>query len=97
MKGKDIIKEANESIKKAARSNNPEEIKLTMETVLSASHSSLLEIHSRALACHSECLGMNAENSLAICNGHQVPYSDNSYLAVMKKWGLVDSVGNPII
>ncbi len=61
------------------------------------SHAKLLEIHSRALACHSECLGMNAENSWAVCNDNAPPYTNKHYRDVMKKWGMVDEEGEPII
>ena len=58
---------------------------------------STMETHIRALACHCECLGMNAENSFAACIGKQIPYSDDSYIATMQKWGLIDEEGNPTI
>lgn len=55
------------------------------------------DIHARAIACHCECMGMTAENSIAMCNGQTPPYTDNSYLVVMEKWGIVDDSGKPII
>ena len=60
-------------------------------------HAALLEIHSRALACHSECLGMDAENSWAVCNDNALPYNDKCYKDVMEKWGMMDEEGKPII
>ena len=54
-------------------------------------------IHSRALACHCECLGMNAENSLAVCNNQTLPYSQQSYEKVMFKWNLINEKGEPLI
>ena len=50
----------------------------------------IFSLHTKALACHCECLGMNAENSLAVCQDRVVPYSVNDYLVVMMKWGLIN-------
>jgi len=57
----------------------------------------MYEIHARALACHCECLGMNAENSLAVCNNIAPPYSDKHYFDIMKKWNLINEKGEPTI
>ena len=54
-------------------------------------------IHSKALACHCECLGMNAENALAVCGNYTPPYNNTAYFKVMEKWGLVDEKGKSII
>lgn len=53
--------------------------------------------HSRALACHCECLGMNAENALAVCGNYTPPYNDAAYYQVMAKWGLMNEKGEPLI
>lgn len=60
-------------------------------------YKSTMETYIRALACHCECLGMNAENSFAICLGKQIPYNDDNYLAALRKWELIDEKGNPTI
>ena len=60
-------------------------------------HTQILGMHYRALACHCECLGMNAENMQAACANTRPPYSDDSYIAVMRKWGLVDQAGRVIL
>ena len=60
-------------------------------------HNKLLEIHSRAIACHCECLGMNAENSIAACNSGLPPYRDGDYFSTTQKWGLTNEKGEPII
>lgn len=57
----------------------------------------IFDLHTRALACHCECLGMNAENSLAVCQNRQVPYSNAVYFDVMKKWKLINGEGEPTI
>jgi len=54
-------------------------------------------IHSKALACHCECLAMNAENCYAACRSSRPPYRDAEYYAVMQKWGLINEEGEPLI
>ena len=54
-------------------------------------------IHSRAIACHCECLAMNAENCYAACRSSRPPYRDADYHAVMQKWGLINEKGEPLI
>ena len=54
--------------------------------------------HSRALACHCECLGMNAENCIASCKGNtKVPFNIDAYKKAMFEWGLTDKEGHPTI
>ena len=55
------------------------------------------ELHARAIACHCECMGMEAENAIAACTGQEPPYSDDSFLVVLTKWGMTDSGGKVII
>ena len=57
----------------------------------------MLQIHSKALACHCECLGMNAANSWAVCADRAPPYDEVSYDKVMQKWGLINEKGSPIL
>lgn len=54
-------------------------------------------IHSRALACHCECLGMNAENMWAAIANQSPVYVSNHYYQIMQKWGLVNEKGEPLI
>jgi hypothetical protein len=54
-------------------------------------------IHARALACHCECLGMNAENCVAMCEDRKAPYNGEAYHAIIQKWGLIDEKGNSTI
>lgn len=61
------------------------------------SHEFMLGLHIKALSCHCECLGMNAENCLAACNDAAPPYNDTQYYEVMQKWGLIDKDGKPAI
>lgn len=60
-------------------------------------HTALLAVHIKALACHCECLGMNAENTHAICNNSKPPYDNLAYQSTMRKWELVNEVGEVII
>ena len=55
------------------------------------------DMHSRAIACHCECMGMNAEDTIAACSGSKIPYSDQDYKAVMLKWGLINEDNQPVI
>ena len=54
-------------------------------------------VHSKALAAHCECLGMNAENCIAACVDATPPYKDAHYYKTMQKWGLIDKKGEPTI
>lgn len=56
-----------------------------------------LDKHTRALACHCECLGMNAENCAAVCVDAAPPYNDSQYYQVIQKWGLINEKGEPVI
>jgi|GEM_PF-6272218 len=60
-------------------------------------HGHLMTLHTRALACHCECLGMNAENVQRMILNQSPAYSDDAYLATMAKWGLVTEKGEPKI
>lgn len=60
-------------------------------------HGQLMTLHVRALACHCECLGMNAENSQLAMLGQSMVYSDDSYLACLSKWGLMTEDFKPNI
>ena len=57
----------------------------------------IMKLHVRALACHCECLGMNAENAIAVCGDTQPPFDHNAYCMTMAKWGLTNEKGEPII
>ena len=57
----------------------------------------IFDLHIRALSCHCECLGMNAENCIAACIGGKIPFSESDYRGVMQKWELIESKGKPII
>lgn len=65
------------------------------EALLGLTHTSALALHARALACHCECLGMNAENCTAATLNQTTPYGMEQYLAVMKKWGILTEKGEP--
>lgn len=52
-----------------------------------------LRLHTRALACHCECLGMNAENCIAVTAGTPVPHGEMAYQHIMQKWELIDDEG----
>ena len=57
----------------------------------------ILTLHAKTLACHCECLGMNAENSLSVCRNEYPPYSNDDYFRILLKWGLVDENNKVVI
>ena len=58
---------------------------------------SMLQTPSKALACHCECLGMNAENMWAAISNQNPLYRSQDYYRIMEKWGLLDEEGNSLI
>lgn len=60
-------------------------------------HVRAIRAHTKALACHCECLRMNAENAIAVCENRKPPYSDAHYYAVMKQWNLIDEKGEHLL
>ena len=91
MKGKEVIQSIGKFIPDSAV-NAEGTFHATM-----VAHIKLMEIHSRALAAHCKCLGMNAENCCAASLNYTPPYNDDHYLTVMKKWGLINEKGEPMI
>uniref|UniRef100_A0A6M3JA06 Uncharacterized protein n=1 Tax=viral metagenome TaxID=1070528 RepID=A0A6M3JA06_9ZZZZ len=57
----------------------------------------LLEFQARVMACHCECLALNAANMYACITNSQPPYDNRYYQEAMLKWGIVDRDGNPIL
>jgi hypothetical protein len=55
------------------------------------------KLHAKALACHCECLGMNAENMWAAIANADPVYKSKDYYKIMHKWGLANEKGEPII
>ncbi len=90
MRGKEVIENAMTMMLKEYTVEGLDGINLSM-------HSQLLELHARALACHCECLGMNAENCQRAMLNQAPAYSDDSYLACMNKWSLITEKGDPLI
>lgn len=57
----------------------------------------VVNLHARALACHCECLGMNAENMWAAIANTNPVYTSGHYYEIMQKWGLMDKKGESSI
>ena len=55
----------------------------------------LTELHIRAIACHCECLGMNAQNVWNVIANVEPTYNDGHYHQIMQKWGLMNEKGEP--
>jgi hypothetical protein len=91
MNGKEILLDA-ETDRRSFDYCEPETTRITM-----TAHSALLELHARALACHCECLGMNAENVQRAMLNQSPAYSEDAYLDSMKRWGLININAEPII
>lgn len=93
MKGKEIVEDFVNRIDKV----DPE-LMGKIQVLSSIASMKIYDLHARAIACHCECMGMNAENAAASCKGDgYVPYGDASFYSVMEKWGMMDNKGNPII
>jgi hypothetical protein len=88
MNMEDLIKQAIKNI---------EEVPEGIDHQITLLHTTILAIHTKALSAHCECLGMNAENCAAACINTTPPYNDDHYLQVVKKWGLMDEKGEPLI
>lgn len=58
---------------------------------------SIHDMHSRALACHCECMGMEVENGFALAEGKKLLHSYKRFKVVMTKWGLIDEDNQPKI
>jgi hypothetical protein len=56
-----------------------------------------LQIHSRAIAAHCECLAMNAENMWAAILNENPKFLQKDYKALMRKWELISEDGEPSI
>ena len=89
MKGKNIIEDFMNGV-------DPELMK-KIQVLSSIASMKIYDLHARAIGCHCECMGMNAENASASCAGIEVPYSDAFFRSAMEKWKLIDKEGNPII
>jgi len=70
---------------------------IEMTAVLEDPFLNMLRLHTVAIACNCECLGMNAENAIAVCGNCTPPYGEDAYDSVMQKWGLMNEKGEPII
>jgi len=57
----------------------------------------MYQIHARALACHCECLAMNAENCNRATLGQSIAYDADAYIIVMRKWGMIDENNQPSV
>ena len=92
MKGIEIIKEFEDVVS----ATDPA---LMNKIQVQAAHAQMQihELHARAIACHCECMGMNADNQVAMCSGGVPAYSVLDFNAAMFKWGLTDEEGKVII
>ena len=92
MKGKEII----ENFEKTVKEVDPEAMN-KIQVMAADAQMKMFDIHARAIGALCECLGMNAENAIAACEGSKPPYIDNSYYAILHKWQLTNEKGEPLI
>jgi hypothetical protein len=60
-------------------------------------HTDMMKLHYKAVACHCEVMGMMSENMLSACTGVQPLFGHLHFKEVMFRWGMIDDKGNPII
>jgi hypothetical protein len=60
-------------------------------------HNATMDRHARVMACHCECLAMNAENMWAAIANKSPVYLEGDYWLRMLKWEIIDENNNPII
>ena len=92
MTGAKIIKLFNDTVIKEDPS-----LMQKVQVLAAQSQMQIHDIHSRAIACHCECMGMEIENTLAIIDDTKPPYMKQEFNFVMQKWGLVDEGNQSII
>ena len=92
MKGSKIIQLFEDTVKKQDPS-----LMEKVQVMAANAQMKIHDLHARAIACHCECRGMNAENTIAVYQGNRTPYSSAKYFEVMEKWGLANEKGEPII
>lgn len=90
--GNKIITDFKDHVKKTAPSALDQ-----IQVQASIAQMKIFDIHARVMACNCECLGMNAENAIAVCGNYSPPYHQQAFTEVMQKWGLVDEKGNSLI
>lgn len=94
MKSRDVIKEFENTV----MMKDPGLMK-KIQVMAADAQMRIHDIHARAIACHCECLGMDAENSteMAVCENGVPPFTNIHYREVLMKWGLTDEKGELLI
>ena len=60
-------------------------------------HTEMMKLHYKAMACHCEVMGMMSENMLSACIGQQPMFGTLHFTATMRKWGLLNEKGEPLV
>ena len=93
MKGSKIIKLFNDTVIKQDPS-----LMDKVQVMAAKAQMEIYDIHSRAIACHCECMGMDIENGFAISEGRKKPpFGQQEFNSILIKWGLINEGNNPII
>jgi hypothetical protein len=90
MTGKEIIEEAEKEIRNCTDKDG-------LLAIPILAHTQALDIHSRALAAHCECLAMNSDNCVSASLGAKIQFTESDYYKVLKKWSIIDEKGQPLI
>ena len=69
----------------------------TVQFLAAQANMKITDMHSRALACHCECMGMEIENGFALASDQKLIHSYKKFKIVMAKWGMTDENNQPII
>jgi hypothetical protein len=78
--------------------NNPMEMSFRKGTLdVLKTHTDMMKLHYKTLACHCECMGMMSENMLSATYGTSPKFGQRDFNIIMFKWGLVDKDGKVII
>jgi hypothetical protein len=78
--------------------NNSMEMSFRKDTLDALkTHTNMMKLHYKTLACHCECMGMMSENMLSAIYGTSPKFDQQYFNITMFKWGLIDKEGKVII
>ncbi len=92
MKGKNII----QLFREEAAKDHPDVVD-KIQFLAAEAQMKMFDIHARAMGCMCECLGMNAENMWSATSNQSLTFSIEHYYQVMRKWGVTEEKGEPLI
>ena len=60
-------------------------------------HKDMMKLHFKAIGCHCETMGMMSENMLSACEGIKPMFGILHFREVMRRWGMINEKGEPMI